>query len=265
MQRMGGISRHLVVFVLSAWLVLAPSPSALSFDKSGCASGECRDCHRLTPDEAASLLGSRADRVLKVGFSDVPGMWVLEAEKAGRRQVLYLPFSRSHVFTSPPHALGKPPPAPRDTARIDPDRIPLDDALVLGRRDAPRRVIVFTDPLCPACRKLHPLLEEAVRSDPDLVFFIKLNPLPANPGSFDICLSLLASRSPDDLSRAFRGDPLPPATGGGEELERNARLARDLGIHQLPALLLPDGRLLAGMPRAGTALSTIVHTGKASL
>ncbi len=245
MRRMGGISRHLLLFILAAWPIMAASP-ALSFDKSGCASGECRECHRLTADEAAALLGSRADRVLRVEFSEVPGMWVLEAEKAGRRQLLYLPYSRSHVFTSPPQALARTPSAPRDTARIDPARIPLDDALVLGRREAPRRVIVFTDPLCPKCRELHLEMEKVVKADPETAFFIKLYPLPGNPASFDLCRSIRERGSVAALVEAFAGKTLPAPVGDGKSIEHTVRLASALGIRTTPTMILPDGEVLSG-------------------
>ena len=38
--------------------------------------------------------------------------------------------------------------------KVDVSQIPVKDALVVGRKDAKTKVIVFTDPECPYCQKL---------------------------------------------------------------------------------------------------------------
>ncbi len=152
-------------------LLLLPAP-AFPFDQNGCTSGACADCHLLSTEEAASLLGGRADRVLSVAPSEVPGMWALTVEKGGRRSLVLLSYSRRHLFSSPPVALSSTP-SPRPEPHVDPARIPFAEAgEVVGNRHGSRQVAVFTATDCPACARLAPEMKKAAAADPELGFFL---------------------------------------------------------------------------------------------
>ncbi len=153
-------------------LFLLPAP-AFPFDQNGCASGACADCHPLSTEEAASLLGGRADRVLSVAPSEVPGMWALTVEKGGHRSLVLLSYSRRHLFSSPPTKLSSAPPVPREEPRVDPARIPFAEAgEVVGNRHGSRKVAVFTATDCPDCARLAPEMKKAAAADPKLGFFL---------------------------------------------------------------------------------------------
>ncbi|MBI3397871.1 MAG: thioredoxin domain-containing protein [Deltaproteobacteria bacterium] len=73
-------------------------------------------------------------------------------------------------------ALAFTPLAPK--SNVDVSQIPLNEALVMGDANALKKVIVFTDPDCSYCGKLHEEINKIVSTRTDIVFFIKLYPLP---------------------------------------------------------------------------------------
>src|SRR5690606_38691540 len=125
------------------------------------------------------------DEVLNVGFSEMPGVWEVEVQKDRKRFPVYIDFSKSFVIAGNIIRIQDGENVTqRRTAelnRVDVSRIPLDDALLLGKSDARTQVIVFTDPECPYCKKLHADLKEVVRRRPDIAFLIKLFPLKMHP------------------------------------------------------------------------------------
>ena len=50
----------------------------------------------------------------------------------------------------------------------------MQHALTIGKPDAPARVIVFTDPGCPYCAKLHGEMKIVAAKRPDIVFYLKV-------------------------------------------------------------------------------------------
>ncbi|HWS16038.1 MAG TPA: hypothetical protein VN450_07610, partial [Candidatus Methylomirabilis sp.] len=83
--------------LVAALLVFLTVPAAHTFTGEGCSSGACTDCHSLTRDEAAKILGGNVDNVLSVGISPVGGLWEVAVEKAGQRWPLYIDFSKEFV------------------------------------------------------------------------------------------------------------------------------------------------------------------------
>src|SRR4030067_157186 len=85
--------------IAAAFFFLALSSSSHAFMKEGCSSGECRDCHRLTREEAGKMLEGAVDNVLAVEESVVGGLWVVELEKGGRRAPVYIDFSKQYLVS----------------------------------------------------------------------------------------------------------------------------------------------------------------------
>ncbi len=86
---------------------------------------------------------------------------------------------------------------------IDLSQIPLDDALTLGQADAAQQIIVFTDPDCPYCSKMHKVLLDAVKADTSLVFQIKVTPL--KESSYQTAKTIICNSSMEQLEQAFAG------------------------------------------------------------
>ncbi len=247
--------------VVALLLLMCVAVDAQAFMKDGCGAGECRDCHSLSQKEAGDLLKAGVDKVLSVDFAEIPGLWVVEAEKQGRRFPLYVDFSKSYVVAGNVIRIsdGQNLTSMREAElnKVDVTRIPLQDALILGNSAAKIRVIVFTDPECPYCKRLHTELKEVVRQDPDIVFFIKLFPLKMHPNAYGISKSIVCAHSLEMLESSFAGQPVPPATCDTKAVDETLALGPQLGITSTPTLVLPDGLVLPGYKKADVLLKLL--------
>ncbi len=246
--------KKIVCLVLLSFL--AAFPAAAFAPDAG--SGSCIDCHSLSVQEASNLLKDGVDRVLAVSHAEMPGMWVVEVEKNRQKFPLYVDYSKQYVFTgniirlrdhqniTAQHAA--------EMNRVDVSKIPLGDALLLGRKDARTKVIVITDPDCPFCKRLHDELKEVVRRDPQIAFWIKFYPLKIHPNAYEISKSIVCARSLDLLEAHFAGKPIPPATCDTRAIDDNIALVQQLGIGATPALILPDGLVQPGFRSADDIL-----------
>jgi thiol:disulfide interchange protein DsbC len=141
--------------------------------------------------------------------------------------------------------------------KVDVSKIPLADALLLGKPSARTKVIVFTDPECPYCKKLHEELKDVVRRDPEIAFLIKLYPLKMHPNAYEISRSIVCNNSMELLEISFAGKPVPPANCDTAAVDQTLALAADLGISSTPTLVLPDGQVVPGYKTAEALLTLI--------
>lgn len=123
----------------------------LSYGSSN-ADHECAKCHKLASDEAQSILqgGIPASNVLEINPGPLKGVWEIVFEVRGQKGIVYIGFSkellisgdifdfkaRKNLTGERLYALNK----------VDISKIPLDEALLMGDANAPKKVIVFTDP-----------------------------------------------------------------------------------------------------------------------
>lgn len=251
-------------------LALGLAAPAWGFMEGGCGAGKCTDCHNLTVPEASKLLGNEIDKVLSVELAEMPGLWTVEVEKNQKKFPIYIDYSKSYVvsgniirladkknLTREKMVREQQQEAQKNEQRVDLSKIPLDNALLLGRPEAKTKVIVFTDPQCPYCQRLHGELKKAVAADPDVAFYIKLFPLPMHPASYDISRSILCGKSLSLLDAAFAGKPVPPPLCNSQEVDDNLALVADLGIRSTPTLVFPDGRVVPGYKDADTLLTLL--------
>jgi len=242
----------IVSALIMTLLLTLPALSTRAMNTEGCGAGSCNECHTLTVKEAEKLLKrGNFDRILSVEFSEMPGVWVVEVKKDDKTLPLYVDFSKSYIVAgniirlkdgrniTTSHIKTKP-------KVVDVAKIPVEDALVLGRADAPTKVIVFTDPQCPYCRKLHDELKKVVKSNPDIAFLIKLFPLKMHPDAYSISKSILCKKSLPMLEASLAKEPVPPPTCETPIVDQTLALGRKLGINSTPTMILPDGRILPG-------------------
>ena len=243
--------------VLLFCVIFLLSTPALAFQSDGCGAGDCRDCHALSKKEAALLLQGKVTEVLNVKLSEVPGLWDVEATYQGRKVPLYLDFSKQYLISGNIVKLDSGENLTRrsfiDMNRVDVSRIPLDDAVIIGNPAAQRRIIVFDDPECTYCRKLHPEMEKVVAKHDDIAFFIKLYPLAMHPEAYDKARTIVCARSKESneralvlLSDSLAGKALPPPACVSDQVDKNIALAKELHISSTPTLIMPDGRVLPG-------------------
>ncbi|MFZ3122938.1 MAG: disulfide isomerase DsbC N-terminal domain-containing protein [Thermodesulfovibrionales bacterium] len=123
----------------------------LSYGSSD-ADHDCTKCHKLTSNEAQSILegGIPASKVLEIKPGPIKGIWEVVFEVRGKKDIVYIDFSKELLISGDIFDVK----ARRNLTgerlsnlnRIDISKIPLDEALLMGDANAPKKVIVFTDP-----------------------------------------------------------------------------------------------------------------------
>ncbi len=205
----------------------------------------CIECHKLDKKEAETIVRKVVPTgvVTDVKMSPIKGVWQIDVDAGeGKHGALYLDFSKKYLVAGqvvPVEAIGKP-------RKVDVSKIPLDNAIVLGSRDAAKKVIVFTDPDCPYCRNLHPIMKQLVAKHKDIAFYLILNPLPMHKDAFKKTQAILCSKSVDMLDEAFAGKPVPEPTCPADLVEKNIALARSFEFNGTPTLVRDDGIVLSG-------------------
>jgi thiol:disulfide interchange protein DsbC len=205
------------------------------------------------------------DNVIHVEMSPVQGLWVVDIAKAGRKFPVYIDFSKNYLLGAQIIRL--------DTkeditgartmklneVKVDPSRIPLKEALVVGKRSAKRKVIVFSDPDCHFCGKLHGELKAVVEKAPDVAFYILLYSRSNTPAVAAKARSVICAKSLAILEDAYAGKPLPPPGCATAAPEENLKLAEKLNIRGTPTVILPDGRVLPGYRDANALLKLLAE------
>ncbi len=249
--------RSLLILIV----VLLFTYNAFAMSTDGCGAGTCADCHSLTKKETIQLLGDMVDKVNRVEFAEIPGLWVAEVEKGQKKLPVYIDFSKQYLISGNVIRLNDKENLTRKRSarmnRVDVSTIPLQDALLLGKPSAKTKVIVFTDPECPYCKKLHKELKEVIRRDPEIAFLIKLFPLKMHPNAYEISRSIICNNSMELLEISFAGKPVPPATCDTKAVDQTLALVGELGIRSTPTLVMPDGLVVPGYKKAEALLALI--------
>ncbi len=250
--------------MLFIWIT--PQPGS-AFVGEGCAEGECRDCHDINKEDASKLLNGLVDSVDHVDFAEVPGLYAVEVTSKGKKHLVYIDFSKNFVIAGNVIRIADKSNITQkklqENRRVDLSTISVDRGLVLGNPGAKKKAFVFTDPLCPYCRKFHPELKKVVEADPDIVFFIKLFPLTKlHPDSYRISKTILCEESIELLEDSFIGKPIPDPACDTDGIDRSIELAREIGITSTPTMILPDGRVAPGYRKAEDILKLINGDGE---
>jgi len=236
--------------------------SVTALAMTGCGDGSsCKDCHSLTTQEAKEILGEQVDKVNKVEFSEVPGLWLLEVERKGQMFPLFLDFSKKYVASGNIFKLanGKNITAEkqRTLTRIPISSIPLDDAIIYGDTEAAIKVVVITDPECPYCSYLHKEIKEVLEMRPDIVFYVKLYPLKIHPKAYDKAKSIVCTKSHKMLDDSLDGKPVPPPLCETDAIDKNIDFMKANGIRSTPTVILPDGFISPGYKKADKLIEQI--------
>jgi thiol:disulfide interchange protein DsbC len=253
-----------ILFAAAICAVLSFPVPAFSFGGGGegCGAGACSECHSFEKEEAEKILSGIVDKVHRVEFAIVPGLWRVDAESKGKQGTLYIDFSKSYAVSGRVLRLSDwqdvtalSSSAPPE--KVDFQSIPLKDALVLGSRSAPKKVVVFTDPQCPYCEKLHVELKKILAERGDIAFYLKLFPLKSHPDAYRISTTIVCEQSLNFLEKSFAGEPVPDPECETGEIDGNLVLAKKFGIRSTPTLVLGDGTILPGFKPAAKLLEIL--------
>jgi len=246
----------LSLFSISALSSFA-APAA-AFQGKGCM-GDCAGCHSLNKAEAEKILKTDKfnAKVTDIKGAPVKGLWEVDITRQGKTFKVYVDFGKKYLMQNvsflPIKDIGKRPPL----KKVSLADIPLDKAVILGNPAAKKRIIVFDDPECPYCAKLHKEIKKIIKERKDVAFYIKLFPLPIHPDSYVKSKAISCARSAKMLDDAFAGKKLPEPTCETDEIDNNLKLGRKLGIHGTPGIIFPDGRLLPGYVPAEVLLDLL--------
>lgn len=113
---------------------------------------DCNDCHSLTLEEAKNILKEIGPSIVveAVTKGPVKGLWQVAVNNNGQKTVVYIDTTKKILIQGQILDLA----AKRDLTmeavqelnKIDFSSIPLDDALVVGDKKAPIKVVVLDDP-----------------------------------------------------------------------------------------------------------------------
>ena len=138
-----------LLFSVVMALLLLPVSYSYGFSEKG---QDCAKCHTLTKDEAATLMKTFGQdvQILEILMSPIKGMWEVDIEAGGKKGLVYIDFSKKHLVSGSIVSIKDRINLTQDRftelVKVDVSQIPLDDALVMGEKDAKYKVVVFDDP-----------------------------------------------------------------------------------------------------------------------
>jgi len=250
---------HKIVLSLVLVFVLIPVYS-FGFSEKG---QDCAKCHKLTNAEAATLLkGLNPNfKIVNINFSPVKGLWEVIVETSGKKGIAYVDFSKKYFVSGSIVSIKDKKNLTQerfeDLNKVDVSQIPLADAIIIGNKNAKHKVIVFTDPDCSFCKKLHTEIKKVVQERKDVAFYKKMYPLKIHPEAYEKSKAIICEKSVELLENAFDKKPLPKPKCDTTAVDENIKLAEKLGIAGTPALIMPDGRLISGY-RDAKALKELI-------
>ncbi|WP_420264386.1 DsbC family protein [Candidatus Magnetominusculus dajiuhuensis] len=258
------ISVCMILAAATIMPLLAPHRAAAM---NGCDTN-CASCHKLDKQEAAEIVSGLNPGLSVEGVAVSPskGLWEIivksKAEPKGEKVILYLDFSKGNLFVgkliklkTKENLTDK---RNMELNKVDYSSIPVKDALLLGEKNAIHKIIIFTDPDCPYCKKLHEELKKIVAKRSDIAFYILLYPISKlHPDSMKKSRAVVCAKSLQLLDDAFDKKPMPEPACSAKPIDDNIKTAEGLGITGTPAIVLPDGVLIRGAMQAEELLHLI--------
>lgn len=97
-------------------------------------------------------------------------------------------------------------------------------------------------------------MKKVIKERKDIAFFIKPYPLPMHKEAYAKAKAIVCEKSLALLEDAFENKPIPKPKCETSAIDDNIRLAQKLGISGLPAMIMPDGRMIPGYIEAAAII-----------
>ncbi len=222
----------------------------------------------MTKEEAIEVLRVLDPdiKVLSVEHAPVEGLWEVAIDSRGGKGMVYIDFAKKNILIGNILNIATKTNLTKkkfdEINRIDPSLIPLDDALVMGDPDAKYKVIVFDDPDCPYCAKLHLEIKQVIEKRKDIVFYLKMFPLrQIHPQAYEKSKTIVCEKSNEKaiklLEDAYAKKEVPKPSCDTKVIDENIELAKKLGITSTPKLIFGDGRTAGGAIKAEELIKLI--------
>lgn len=215
-------------------------------------STDCTKCHTISKEEANNLLKELIPnaKVLEIKDSPFKGFWEVDLETGGKKGLLYVDFSKRFIFAGSIVDIKAKKNLSQERFtelnRVDVSSIPLDDALILGSKEAKHKIIVFDDPDCPFCAKLHQEMKKVIEERKDIAFYLKMYPLKIHPKAYEKAKAIVCEKSLALLEDSFAKKDIPKPKCETKVVDENIKLAEKLGITGTPTIIFPNGDLVSG-------------------
>lgn len=89
-------------------------------------------------------------------------------------------------------------------------------------------------------------MKKVVAERKDIVFYLKMSPLPMHKDAYEKSKTIVCEKSVSVLDDAFAKKPIPKPRCKTTAVDENIALMKKLGISGLPAMIMPDGRVISG-------------------
>ncbi|QLG86765.1 DsbC family protein [Chitinibacter bivalviorum] len=169
----------------------------------------------------------------------------------GKRQIIYTDAKGEYAFVGEMVDIAKKESLTEkriaEMMTTDFSKLPLADAVKIVRGDGSRKLVVFTDPDCPFCKRLE---QQSLAGIDNITIYNFLMPLPGLHPDAERKSKLIWCAGADQTTawkNWFFDAKLPEGTGECENpVQRNMALGESLGISGTPALIFADGQIVSG-------------------
>jgi thiol:disulfide interchange protein DsbC len=140
------------IFILAALTLALFShyENAYAFAKG--AEQDCIKCHSLNADQARDLLKPLVPdiKILEIKEGPLKGLWEVDMESGGKKGLFYVDYSKKNIISGNILDIKTRANYTKESFdrlnKVDFSQIPLDNALVMGSKDAKYKIVVFDDP-----------------------------------------------------------------------------------------------------------------------
>jgi thiol:disulfide interchange protein DsbC len=140
------------IYILAALTLvfLSRHENAYAFAKG--AEQECIKCHTLSSDQARDVLKELIPdiKILDVKQGPIKGFWEVDMESGGKKGLFYVDFSKKKIISGNIFDIKTKTNYTKESFdklnKVDVSQIPLDNAIVMGDKNAKNKIIVFDDP-----------------------------------------------------------------------------------------------------------------------
>ena len=221
----------------------------------GC-EANCKKCHTLTVHEVKNIfakLNKGGSPAQITGVTDAPskGLWQINIINEGQKGVLYIDYAKKNLIAGVSLPIDKLLAMGAEQASEQKQKKNLSRALkntlLMGSPNAAKKIIVFTDPDCPFCGKLHDEMKKVIAKRQDIAFYLKLFPLKkVHPDAERKSQSIMCQKSLSLLDDAYKGKQIPSPSCKTGIIAGNIKLAEEMGINAVPTLIFPNGKVKSG-------------------
>jgi len=140
---------------ISVLLILFPLFTIFIFSNTYCSNAsdqKSSSCSKMQKDDLLPLLKNLAPdiEILEIGTAPIEGLCEVAIETKGRKGILYTDPATKYIISGSILEIATKTNLSQERLialnKVDVSQIPLDNAILMGDKEAKNRVIVFTDP-----------------------------------------------------------------------------------------------------------------------